>query len=147
MASHRGFSPVEEVEHRTMTKKTPGSGPGGTTFVVLITLIVLLMLFSVVMWELGNEGLAAAAGTVVIGLIGDICRRLLGGDDSPPTPAAPAGSAPAGSAPAGSAPAGSAPAGSLPSTADPVSGSAVIADPAEPSKQLQEPPVGGQAAV
>ena len=66
---------------------TPPPGPSGKTIIVLIVLTTLLMAFSVIFWLLGNETMAGTAGLVAIGLIGDICRRLLGGTDRPAAPA------------------------------------------------------------
>ena len=74
----------------TMTQQSstnapaPPAGPSGKTLGVLITMTALLMLFSVAMWKLGNQTLAASAGVAAIALIGDICRRLLGTSDTLP---------------------------------------------------------------
>jgi hypothetical protein len=58
--------------------------PSGKTIGVLIALTTSLMLFSIVFWKLGNQTLAATTGTVAVGLVGDICRRLLS-DPTDPT--------------------------------------------------------------
>jgi hypothetical protein len=48
----------------------------------LLVLDSLLMVFSVVMWVLGNDALAGVAGMGAIALTADIARRLLVGRPS-----------------------------------------------------------------
>lgn len=66
---------------------TPPPSPSVKTIVMLIVLTTLLMAFSVIFWKLGNQTMSGTAGLGAIGLIGDICRRLLVGTDQATTPA------------------------------------------------------------
>ncbi|GLW28088.1 hypothetical protein [Actinoplanes regularis] len=65
------------------------SVPSTRIMVILIAIDLLLMIFCVVLWHLGNDPLAAAAGVAAIALATDTGRRLLAGpaaEVSPPTP-------------------------------------------------------------
>jgi hypothetical protein len=67
-----------------MVQKDPGrddvprSTPSTAALWTSGILAAAMMLFSIVMWVLGNESLAGYAGTGAILLVGDIARRLLG---------------------------------------------------------------------
>lgn len=56
---------------------TPHGSPSLKVIVILVALDLLLMVFSVVMWQLGNDAMAATAGAGAIALTADIARRLL----------------------------------------------------------------------
>jgi hypothetical protein len=56
---------------------SPAAEPSGKTLAVLLGLDLLLMVFSVVLWQLNNDTLAATAGAGAIALAVDIARRLL----------------------------------------------------------------------
>ncbi|WP_431930868.1 hypothetical protein [Micromonospora sp. RP3T] len=57
---------------------TQGDGPTLTATIAVSATVLMLMLFSVVSWRLGNDTLAALAGTGACTLAGEAVRRYLG---------------------------------------------------------------------
>jgi hypothetical protein len=82
-------APEVEAPHDPVPR-APAPSPSTRTLIVLLALDILLMLFSVVLWQLGIPTLAATAAAAAIALTGDTARRMLagGGLDIPPALAA-----------------------------------------------------------
>lgn len=95
-----------EALHRPDPHGTPPPAPSTRAVIALLVLAALLMIFSVVMWLLGNPTLTATAAAGAIALIADIARRLLATLSAPGTSAdPPAGLAPRDARPAAGPPA------------------------------------------
>ncbi|MEU7840648.1 hypothetical protein AB0B39_06725 [Micromonospora sp. NPDC049114] len=60
------------------TSPTTGDVPAPSAIVAVTVTVLMLMVFSIVFWKLGNNTLSAVAGTGACTLAGEAIRRYLG---------------------------------------------------------------------